>query len=148
MKIKKGDTVKILYGKDAGKSGKVLKAVIKDSMVVVDGLNLVTKHLKGNGKDIKSEIVKIVKPIHISKVMLICPVCGKATRVKTTRDEKGKSVRICVKCGKVIANIEVEKPKVEVKKTSEKTAKKDDKSVKKTTVKKVKKEVKTEKLEK
>lgn len=133
MRIKKGDTVKILYGRDAGKTGKVLKVIAKEKTVIVDGLNIVTKHLKGNGKDIKSEIVKLVKPVNMAKVSLICPSCGKATRVKNNRDDKGKAIRVCIKCGKaLIETVSEAKPKAEIKKTEAKKAVKKEKAEKKT----------------
>ena len=117
MKIKRGDTIKILYGKDAGKQGVVSAA--RNGKIVVDGLNMYKKHVKGNGKEKKSEIIDIAKPMDISKVMLVCPNCGKPTRVGIKR-ESGKVERICKKCGKVIEIItkeEVKEEKKEVKKT-------------------------------
>lgn len=126
MKIKKGDNVKILYGKDNGKQGVVL--AISNGKVIVEGLNMYKKHVKGDGKDRKSEILTIAKPLDISKVMLVCPNCSKPTRVSLKR-ENGKVERICKKCGKVIEVIVKEK---EVEKEEKK-------EVKKSTVKKVSK---------
>ena len=117
MKIKKGDTVKILYGKDAGKQGVV--SAVKDGKVIIDGLNMYKKHVKGDGKEKKSAIIDIAKPMDVSKVMLVCPNCSKPTRVGIKR-ENGKVERICKKCGKVIEIItkeEVKEEKKEVKKT-------------------------------
>lgn len=118
MKIKKGDTIKILYGKDAGKQGVV--SALKNEKVFVDGLNMYKKHVKGNGREKKSEIIDISKSLNISKVMLICPNCGKPTRVGIKRDG-GKIERICKKCGKVI---EESAKKEEVKKEEKKEVKK------------------------
>jgi large subunit ribosomal protein L24 len=132
MKIKKGDTVKILYGKDSGKKGSVVAVDLKNNRVVVEGVNVFKKHVKGDGRTKTSEIITIVKPLDVSKVMLICPVCGKATRVELKR-ENGKVVRICKKCGKDV-NATVEK-KETVKKTT----------TKKSTVKKTKSTEKKEK---
>jgi len=117
MKIKKGDTVKILYGKDTGKQGVV--SAVKNGQVVIDGLNMYKKHVKGDGKEKKSAIIDIAKPMDVSKVMLVCPNCSKPTRVGIRR-ENGKVERICKKCGKVIEIIvkeEVKEEKKEVKKT-------------------------------
>ena len=118
MKIKRGDTIKILYGKDAGKQGVVSAA--RNGKIVVDGLNMYKKHVKGNGKEKKSEIIDIAKPMDISKVMLVCPNCGKPTRVGIKR-ESGKVERICKKCNKIIEiatkKEEVKEEKKEVKKT-------------------------------
>lgn len=128
MKIKKGDTVKILYGKDSGKTGPVVAVDLKSNKVVVSGINVSKRHLKGDGRTRTSEILTIEKPLSISKVMLICPICGKATRVGLKRED-GKVVRICKKCEKVIEAKKEEK--VEVKKETEKKEVK--KTVKKTT---------------
>ena len=122
MKIKKGDTVKILYGKDTGKQGVV--SAVKNGKVIVDGLNMYKKHVKGDGKEKKSAIIDIAKPMDVSKVMLVCPNCSKPTRVGIKR-ENGKVERVCKKCGKVIEvaakKEEVKEEKKEVKKTKSKT---------------------------
>jgi large subunit ribosomal protein L24 len=136
MKIKKGDTVKVLYGKDNGKTGSVVAVDIKNQKVVVSGVNVSKRHLKGDGRTRTSEILTIEKPMSVSKVMLVCPLCGKATRVGLKR-ENGKVVRICKKCGKVIEVKKEEKVEAE-KETTKKTTKKEVKSkktVKKTTKK-------------
>ncbi len=124
IKIKTNDTVKILYGKDSGKQGKVSKVWVKEEKVLVDGLNLFKKHIKGDGKTKQSEIATISKPLHIAKVMLICPSCKKSTRVAIERKGKIKT-RICKKCSKSIDEfVEVEKEKkVEKKETKSKTKK-------------------------
>lgn len=126
MKIKKGDTVKILYGKDNGKTGPVVAVDLKNNMVVVSGVNVSKRHLKGDGRTRKSEVLTIEKPMAVSKVILVCPLCGKTTRVGLKREE-GKVTRICKKCGKEIADKKEEKVEVkketEVKKTVKKTTK-------------------------
>jgi len=94
MKIKKGDTVKILYGKEAGKQGTVVAVSPKKNSVIVEGLNLYKRHLKGDGRTRTSEILTIEKPFKLSKVMLVCPLCGKATRVGIKREGE-KTSRIC-----------------------------------------------------
>ena len=135
MKIKKGDTVRILYGKDSGKQGTVLAIDVKDNKVVVEGMNVYKKHVKGDGKKKTSEILSIVKPMSISKVILICNNCGKPTRVGIKREE-GKVERICKKCNKVIEVIEKkEEPKKEKKVVKKEVEKKE------TTTKVVKKKV-------
>jgi len=130
MKIKKGDTVKILYGKDNGKQGVVL--AISNGKVIVEGINMFKKHVKGDGKEKKSEILTIAKPMDISKVMLICNNCGKPTRVSLKR-AAGKVERVCKKCGKTIEVIVKEMVKKEEKKEVKKVEKK---VVKKSVVKK------------
>lgn len=101
MKIKKGDTVKVLVGKDAGRTAKVIKVVTDGSRVVVDGLNLFKKHLKGDKKDKKAAIVDISKPIHVSNVILVCPSCSKPTRVVSKKVGENY-VRTCRRCGKSV----------------------------------------------
>ncbi|MBU1119905.1 50S ribosomal protein L24 [Patescibacteria group bacterium] len=128
MKIKKGDTVKILYGKDNGKTGPVVAVDLKNNMVIVSGVNVSKRHLKGDGRTRTSEILTVEKPMAVSKVILVCPLCGKTTRVGLKRED-GKVTRICKKCGKAIEAKKEEK--VEVKKETEKKEVK--KTVKKTT---------------
>jgi len=126
MKIKKGDTVRILYGKDSGKQGVVVATNPKSKKIVVDGINVYKKHVKGDGRTKTSEILTIVKPLDVSKVILICSSCGKPTRVGIKR-EGDKVERVCKKCNKVIEIIEKKKeePKAEKKSTTKKsTAKK------------------------
>ena len=133
MKIKKGDTIKVLYGKDAGKRASVIAVNIKKSTVVADGLNVFKRHIKGDGRNKNSEIVNIVKPMPVSKVMLVCPLCSKPTRVGF-KIEDGKKLRVCKKCGKVI-----DQPKVEEKETK-KTEKKEGEKKSETKKKEVKKD--------
>ncbi len=125
MEIKKGDTVKILYGKDTGKQGVV--SAVKNGKVIVEGLNMYKKHVKGDGKEKKSAIIDIAKPMDVSKVMLVCPNCSKPTRVGIRR-ENCKVERICKKCGKVIEIFTKEEEKKEVKKEVKKTVKSKSKS--------------------
>lgn len=99
MKIRKGDTVKIIKGKDVGKQGKILKVLPEENKVVVEGTNIYKKHIKGDGRDKESAIVDIVKPIPVSNVMLVCQSCGKPTRVGY-KMVKGEKVRFCKKCNK------------------------------------------------
>ncbi|HAM96779.1 TPA: 50S ribosomal protein L24 [Patescibacteria group bacterium] len=124
MKIKKGDTVKILYGKDNGKTGPVVAVDLKNDMVIVSGVNVSKRHLKGDGRTRTSEILTIEKPMAVSKVILVCPLCGKTTRVGLKRED-GKVTRICKKCGETIEAKKEEKVEVkkEVKKTVKKTTK-------------------------
>lgn len=119
MKIRKGDTVKILYGKDSGKVGVVRAVDQKKRSVIVEGLNLYQRHLKGDGRTRTSEIITIEKPFPASKVMFVCPICKKATRLSTKKEGK-KLVRICKKCGKSIVE---EKEEIVEKKKEEKKPK-------------------------
>ena len=98
MNIKKDDMVVVLSGKDKGKKGKVLSANPKASKVTVEGVSVATKHQKPQKQGQDGGIIKIETPIYASKVQLVCPKCGKGTRVahKITDDKK---VRVCKKCG-------------------------------------------------
>ena len=98
MKIKKDDKVVVLAGKDKGKQGKVLIADPKGGKVVVEGVNVATKHRKPRKQGDEGGIIKVETPIYVSKVQLVCPKCGKATRVGF-KVEDGKKSRICKKCG-------------------------------------------------
>ena len=98
MKIKKDDKVVVLAGKDKGKQGKVLIADPKGGKVVVEGVNVATKHRKPRKQGDEGGIIKVETPIYVSKVQLVCPKCGKATRVGV-KVEDGKKSRICKKCG-------------------------------------------------
>lgn len=100
-KIKKGDTVKILLGKDSGKTGKVEKIFSKNDQVFVTGINVVKRHIKKGVAGNEGSIIDITKPINISNVSLICPNCHKSTRVGF-RIEGQSKLRICRKCRKEI----------------------------------------------
>ena len=100
-KIKKGDTVVVLSGKDKGKTGEVTRALPKDGKVVVSGVNVATRHKKPNQADPQGGLEKFEAPLHVSKVALADPKTGAATRVRfETRD--GKKVRVAVKSGEVV----------------------------------------------
>lgn len=101
MKLKKDDQVKIVHGKDAGKTGKVIRVFGKEDKVVVEGVNQYKRHVKGRMQGQKSEIITITKPLPVANVILLCPKCNKPTRVGYT-DVKGAKERICKKCGKSI----------------------------------------------
>ena len=98
MNVKKGDTVVVLSGKDKGKQGKVLGTVPGSLKVVVEGINMVTCHVKPRRQGEEGGIVKREAAIYASKVQVVCPKCGKGTRV-AHKIENGKKTRICKKCG-------------------------------------------------
>ena len=102
MTIRKGDTVKVIAGKDRGKTGKVLRSVPEKSRVVVEKVNMVKKAMRPTQQNPQGGITTMEAPIHVSNVMLVCPHCNEATRVSRKRDENGKLVRVCKKCGKDI----------------------------------------------
>ena len=98
MNIKTNDTVVVLSGKDKGKQGKVLSADPKGMKVIVEGVNVAKRHQKARKQGEESGIIKKETPIYASKVMLVCPKCGKPTRVGHTVAD-GKKTRACKKCG-------------------------------------------------
>lgn len=102
MRIKKNDKVKIIAGKDSGKSGKVLNIIKTRGKIVVEGINIMKKHTRPKKEGEKGQRVEIAAPIDISNAMLICPACGKETRVGYQIAEDGKKSRICKKCKKTI----------------------------------------------
>jgi len=97
MKLKKGDLVTVVRGKDAGKTEKIVKVFTKEEKVLIEGVNQYKRHVKGRMPGKKSEIITITKPLAVANVQLVCPNCKKLTRVgyKTLKDEK---VRVCRKC--------------------------------------------------
>jgi len=98
MNIKKDDKVVVLSGKDKGKEGKILVSDPKAMKVIVEGVNVATKHQKPRKQGEEGGIIKVETPIYVSKVQLVCPKCGKATRV-AHKIEGGKKTRVCKKCG-------------------------------------------------
>ena len=117
LNVKSGDLVLVIAGKDKGKQGKVLKTSPKTGRIVVEGVNIISRHTKARRAQEKSSIVKKEGTIDVSNVMVVCPVCGKPTRVKHITNEEGKVVRAC-KCGSALDKKFVK----ETKKASKKTA--------------------------
>jgi large subunit ribosomal protein L24 len=115
MKVKKGDVVRILRGKDAGKEGRVLEAIPKQGRVVVENINVVKRHRRpraiqntmgmGGGGMTPGGIMELAAPLPVSNVMVVCPVCGKPTRVGTVEKvvkDRTVRVRVCKQCGEEI----------------------------------------------
>lgn len=98
MKIKKGDNVKIIAGKDRGHTGKVVRVLPSRERLVVDGVNLLKRHVRSRRQGQKGEVVQFASPLHISNAELVCGACGRATRVGY-RMEGNKKTRFCKKCG-------------------------------------------------
>ena len=101
LHVKKDDTVLIISGDDKGKQGKVLAVSPKEGKVIVEGINMIKKHVKPRQAGEQGGIIEAEGAMYASKVMLVCPKCGKPTRVghKTV---DGKNVRACKKCGATI----------------------------------------------
>ena len=99
MNVKKGDKVQVLSGKDKGAQGEVLRAMPAEGKVVVEGVAMVKRHTKPTQANQQGGIVEREAAIDVSNVMLICPACGKATRVGHAVNADGKKFRVCKKCG-------------------------------------------------
>lgn len=107
MKIKTGDKVKMMSGKDKGKTGKVLQVFVNEKKVVVEGLNLMIKNQRAKKQGEKGQRIQFPSPVNSSRVALVCPKCGKDTRIgseRVTSDDKAKTIknRVCKKCKEVI----------------------------------------------
>lgn len=102
MRIKKNDQVRVISGKNKGKEGKILRHIPAKGMIVVEGINVVSRHVKPSQKNPQAGIIKQEAPIYAAKVMLVCPQCGAATRVGSSFLESGKKVRVCKKCNEII----------------------------------------------
>ena len=100
--VKKGDTVLVLSGKDKGKKGKVLSVFPSDGTVLVEGVNMTTKHKKPRNMYQQGGIIHQEAPINSSKVMLICEKCKNPTKVAKRILENGQKVRMCKKCNEII----------------------------------------------
>ena len=96
--VKTGDTVVVLSGKDKGKKGKVLQVSPKEGKVIVEGLNVATKHVKPRRQGEQGGIVEAEAAMYACKVQLVCPKCGKATRIAHKILEDGSKVRVCKSC--------------------------------------------------
>ena len=101
MKIKNGDKVEVILGKDRGKSGKVIQVFQKEKKIVVEGLNKIKKHMRPSKKGEKGQVIELSGPINVSNVILVCPKCEKKVRIGIKLDGSKKS-RICKKCNEVI----------------------------------------------
>ncbi len=99
LKIKKGDKVKVLTGKDRGKTGNVTRVLPTAGKVIVDGVNIAKKHQKATRATMQGGIIDKDMPLPVANVALICTSCGKPTRVGYKFGLDGTKVRVCKKCG-------------------------------------------------
>ena len=152
LHVRKGDNVKVLTGKDKGKTGKILATDPKTQMVLVEGVNIATHHIKARSATEQGGRKQVEAPIAASNVQIICPSCGKSVRARH-QEIDGKNARICAKCGASLdAALKVDKADKKAKKAAEKKAKKADATeekavetkAKKTAAKKTTKEVPVE----
>lgn len=113
MKIKSGDTIKVLAGKDKGKTAKVLQVFAKKNKVSVEGVNLLIKHMRSNKRGEKGQRVQFSSPMSVSNLILVCGKCKKTTRVgckmidgkaegEDGKKSKSSKIRVCKKCGEKI----------------------------------------------
>ncbi|PJF41454.1 MAG: 50S ribosomal protein L24 [Phototrophicales bacterium] len=101
QRIKKGDTVEVIAGKDIGTRSEVVNVYPKNQRVVLKGVNILKKHQQAKqagGQQVPAQIVEFEGPIHLSNVMLVCPNCKERTRVGFRKDDDGYKTRVCRKC--------------------------------------------------
>ena len=98
MKVKKGDRVKVLSGKDRGKEGEVMRSIPSQGKVIVEGVNMVKKNQRQTRATMQGGIIDKDMPIPVSNVAVVCSTCG-ATRVGFRFDDQGRKIRVCRKCG-------------------------------------------------
>jgi large subunit ribosomal protein L24 len=102
MRLRKGDRVYVIAGRDKGKEGNILRRNVGKEMVVVENVNMVTKSMRPTQKNPRGGLVKMEAPLNASNVMLVCPSCGKPARIGRAFLDNGKKVRLCKKCGEVV----------------------------------------------
>lgn len=102
MKLKKGDKVVVISGKDRGQTGTILRAMPSESKVLVEGINVMKRHRKPTAKSRQGQIVDFPVAIHVSNVMIADPKSGKPTRVKIARGKDGARERVAVKSGEIL----------------------------------------------
>ena len=102
MKVRKGDTVMVLAGKEKGKSGRVERVLPSGSRVMVEGINMITRHMRPRPNVRQVGRIQQESPVHISNVMLVCNKCSKPTRGRTNFLDDGRKVRVCLQCKETI----------------------------------------------
>jgi large subunit ribosomal protein L24 len=100
--IKKNDTILVITGKEKGKKGRVLSVSPLKDQLLIEKVNIIKRHMKPSRKYTQGGIIEKEAPLHISNVMLVCPKCGKPTRIGNSLLQDGKKVRMCKKCREVI----------------------------------------------
>ena len=103
--LKKDDIVEVIAGREKGKKGKVLAFFPETGKLTVEKLNMLKRHMKGDGKSRQSGIVDKEGTIHLSNVLVVCDKCGKGVRIKRKKLEDGKRVRVCIKCSEVLDRV-------------------------------------------
>ena len=100
MKIRKGDTVQVIAGKDVGKEGEITRAYPESDRVIVDGVNVAKRHTRATGQTMQGGIIDKDMPLHVSNVAIICSSCESTSRIGYRFEGDGTKVRVCRKCGK------------------------------------------------
>ncbi len=100
MKLKKGDHVRVIAGKDVGKEGPITRVITDTDRVIVDGVNVAKRHQRAQGQTMQGGIIDKDMPIHVSNVAIVCQGCDKPTRIGYRFEDDGTKVRVCRKCGK------------------------------------------------
>ena len=100
MKLKKGDHVRVIAGKDVGKEGPITRVIMDTDRVIVDGVNVAKRHQRAQGQTMQGGIIDKDMPIHVSNVAIVCAGCDKPTRIGYRFEDDGTKVRVCRKCGK------------------------------------------------
>ena len=99
MKLRKGDEVEVLAGKDVGKTGEITRVIPGRNRVIVDGVNVAKRHQRATRATMQGGIIDKDMPIPVANVAIVCPSCGKPTRVGFKIDNDGTKIRVCKKCG-------------------------------------------------
>ena len=99
MKVRKGDRVRVITGKDVGKEGEITRVLLESDRVIVDGVNVAKRHQRARGATMQGGIIDKDMPVHVSNVAIVCGECGSATRIGYRAEGAGK-VRVCRKWGK------------------------------------------------
>ena len=102
MKLKKGDKVQVIAGKDRGSSGTIVRAMPDKNMVIIEGVNMVKKHRRASQSNRSGQIIEKPMPLHASNVMLVDPKSGKPTRIRITRGKDGRRERVAAKGGSTL----------------------------------------------
>jgi large subunit ribosomal protein L24 len=102
MKVHKGDTVLVIAGKEKGKRGRVEKVIPARERVLVEGINMVTRHMKPRPEVRQAGRIQKEAPLHLSNVMLVCSKCNNPTRSRASHLEDGRKVRVCLRCREMI----------------------------------------------
>lgn len=102
IRLKKNDLVEVITGKEKGKTGKILKVVREKNLVLIEKVNIIKRHTRPSPQSGQGGIVEKEAPLHVSKVMLICPKCATASRFRLTVTGEGKKARVCRKCKELV----------------------------------------------